>query len=244
MENAETNSSSNNQAQDHEQALSDYGDSEGFEFSSMGLVKRKNFVGIDEAANTNSHRTFYFRNTSGESLIDFCSSILKSKPISVNKTQFDTSSFATASPTHPELSDYDNYYSLSKHEIDSLTKSRLLFVRGVYLCRKGDYELAASDLSEVIRFGYQGGGAKFASIEPLLVEEVSERSEASLVTNNAKLRAKLLCMSTSITDLILFNYFCSLAALVLVKNAPRFARGSSPTRTQSRCSTEAQLIRN
>jgi len=81
MENAETNSSSNNQAQDHEQALSDYGDSEGFEFSSMGLVKRKNFVGIDEAANTNSHRTFYFRNTSGESLIDFCSSILKSKPI-------------------------------------------------------------------------------------------------------------------------------------------------------------------
>ena len=124
----------------------------------------------------------------------------------------------------------------------------------MYLCRKGDYELAASDLSEVIRFGYQGGGAKFASIEPLLVEEVSERSEAkrseakrseaSLVTNNAKLRAKLLCMSTSITDLILFNYFCSLAALVLVKNAPRFARGSSPTRTQSRCSTEAQLIRN
>ena len=109
---------------------------------------------MQPSADSNSHRHFYYRNNATSSIIELCTQILQQKPISApSSTIMTTDTDTNKEETNPKLFDvnnlaaYDSHFNLSRHEITSLCKNRLLFIRGCALVRKGDHEQAVEDLS-------------------------------------------------------------------------------------------------
>ena len=133
-------------------------DNVGFEISNSGaLLKRKDFLETDAAAQSHSHRHYYYKKEVDISnVVNTCTQILISKPISVAVS----GSSATAA-------------ALSNHEMDSVTRARLLFVRGVSYIRDRKYAPGIQDLTEVIESQVDFVG------EPLPLENMVE--EASMV---------------------------------------------------------------
>ena len=133
-------------------------DSVGFEISNTGaLLKRKDFLETDAAAQSQSHRHYYYKkDVDISNVVNTCTQILNSKPISVAVGGSGTAAAA-----------------LSSHEMDSVTRARLLFVRGVSYIRDRKYAPGIQDLTEVIESQVDFVG------DPLPLESMVE--EASMV---------------------------------------------------------------
>ena len=191
--------------------LEDRGYSEGFEVNTSGaLFKRKDFLEIDDAAKSHPNRTYYYRKDIDlTNLVDSCTLLLKRRPIST--TVFPNRSSSTGSPVPRSSSPYLSYMSppsssssLSSHEIDSLTRLRLLFIRGTCNVRLQNYQLALPDLSEVLLSGQTspntGDLRPYPVLESLALANCDEFSAVSCYYHRGLAYSRLEMLPEAIED--------------------------------------------
>jgi tetratricopeptide (TPR) repeat protein len=154
-------------------------DSVGFEISNTGaLLKRKDFLETDAAAQSQSHRHYYYKKDADiTNVVNSCTQLLNAKPISVTVN----GSMAAS--------------SLSSHEMDSVTRARILFVRGVSYVRHQQFTSGIEDLTEVIN-----SKVEFVGESLPLENMVEEASMVSALYNRGVAYSKLDALNDAIRD--------------------------------------------